>query len=66
MLACAAQAFGPTYGVFDPDAAAGVGAVFGPLRVGEGREWLLFAALGLVVGQALRGHIVVSHQAQVI
>ena len=61
----AAQAFSSADGVFHLHAAAGVGAVLGALRIGQGRDRCLFAAPGLAVGQALRGHVVVPDQAQI-
>ena len=57
-----AQAFGAAAGVFDLDAAAGMDAVVGPLRVGQRHLRILLAASGLAVGQALRDGAVVSDQ----
>lgn len=48
-LGNAAQTFSPTDGVFDLDTAAGVGRVFGALRVAQGRVGALFAAARLAV-----------------
>ncbi|AMR26193.1 hypothetical protein A0257_03200 [Hymenobacter psoromatis] len=59
-LGDAAQAFGPTDGVFDLDAAASVEAVVGPLSIGQGRVGALFAAAGLAMGQTLGSRLVVG------
>jgi len=64
-LGHAAQAFGPADGMFDLDAAAGVGRVFGSLKVGQGGVRAFFAASRLAVRQALGGQVVVGDQAQV-
>ena len=64
-LGDAAQAFGPAEGVFDLDAAAGVGPVLGSLGVGQGRVRTFSAAAGLAVGQALGRQVVVGNQTQV-
>ncbi|AMR27897.1 hypothetical protein A0257_12905 [Hymenobacter psoromatis] len=64
-LRYATQSFGSADGVFDLDAAASVGRVFGPLRVAQGCVGALFTAARLAVGQALRRQVVVSDQAQV-
>lgn len=61
-LGNAAQAFGPTDGMFDLDAAAGVDAVVGPLGFGQGRVRAFFAASGLAVGETLRYHVVIGNQ----
>jgi len=61
----AAQALGPADGVFYLDASAGMGAIIGALGVVQRRVRRLFAAPGLAVGQAIRGHVVVAHQTQV-
>ena len=54
-LGDAAQAFGPVDGVFYLHASARMGAVVGALHIGRGRGRPLVAALGLAVGQTLRG-----------
>ena len=46
-LGDAAQAFGSADGVFDFDAAAGMGAVIGALRVGQGSGRLFLLRRGL-------------------
>lgn len=58
-----AQTFGAADGVFDLDAAAGIDAVFGPLRVGQRHLRVLLATAGFAVGQALGDGAVVSNQA---
>ena len=64
-LGDAAQAFGPADGVFDLDAAAGVGGIVGSLDVGQGGVRAFFATPGLAVGQAFGRQVVIGDQAQI-
>ena len=57
-----AQTFGAADGVFDLDAAAGIDAVVGQLRVGQRHLRVLLATAGFAVGQALGDGAVVSDQ----
>ncbi|GAB2689719.1 hypothetical protein GCM10011495_33730 [Hymenobacter frigidus] len=59
----ASEPFGSADGVFDLDAAAGVGTIVGALNIGQGRNGLLFAAPGLAVGSAAGRYVVVLYQA---
>ena len=61
----AAQAFSPANGVLDLDAPTGMRLIGGALGLGQGRVWILFAAPGLAVGQALGSHAIVGDEAQV-
>ena len=45
-LGGASESFGPADGVFNFDAAAGVGAIIGALRLCQGRSRAFFGALG--------------------
>ena len=64
-LGHAAQAFGPADGVFDLDAAAGVGGIVGSLDVGPGGIWAFFAASRLAMRQAFGRQVVIGDQAQI-
>lgn len=64
-LGDAAQASGPADGVFDLDAAAGVGTVVGALGIGQGCIGAFFATPGLAVGQTAGRHVVLLHQTQI-
>ena len=62
----ASEPFGSADGVFDLDAAAGVGTIAGALSIGQGRNGALFATPGLAEWDRLPARrVVVLHQAQV-
>ena len=64
-LGHAARAFGPANGVFDLDAAAGVGHIVALWGTGQGGVGAFLAASGLAMGQAFGRQAVVGDRAQV-